>query len=120
LEHPLLLNPLNSADERNPRKHIRFGVRGIVTAVNKSPIGVTSIEVFRLKDEDLRQERQASQENFRDKYYDELRELDPNNPAQSRANALLNEYSAGRYPFSAAALDYYEILYKAQPAPPRV
>jgi len=118
LEHPLLLNPLNAGDDRNPRKHIRFGVRGIVTAVKNTPIGRTSIEVFRLKDEDLRQERQASQENFGDKFYDKLRELDPENPGQSKAQTLLNEYSQGRYPFSAAALDYYEILYKVQPPPP--
>ncbi len=114
LEEPLLLNPLNAPDNRDPRRHIRFGVRGIAAAVDGSPIGVTSLETFQLKTEKLRQQRQKAQESFRDKYFDAMRDFDPSNPEASEAKKLLKEYGQGRYPFSAAALDYHRILKEAE------
>lgn len=114
LEEPLLLNPLNPREERDPSKHIRFGVRGTVAAVDGSPLGRTSIEVFQLRAEELRTARQRAQETFRDKYYDAMRKFDPAKPEKSAANALLGKYKAGRFAFSAAALDYHKILQRAQ------
>jgi len=110
LEQPFLLNPLNPEATRNPRQHLRFGVRGTVAALKKSPLGQACIDVFRLRDEDLRQDRQKAQTDFRYLYFDALRELDPQKPGESKGQALLNEYAAGKHPFSAAALDYHRIL----------
>jgi hypothetical protein len=119
-EAPLLLNPLNPTDDRNPYKHIRFGVRGIVTAVDDSPLGLNTIDVLRLKEEKLRQSRQKAQTEFQDKFFDKMRRYDPE-AGQTDAEKLLAQYSQGREPFSAAVLDYYEgTLKKRYPtAPPR-
>lgn len=113
-EQPLLLNPLNASGVRNPRKHLRFGVRGTVAALDASVQGSMSIEVFQLKKEKLRQERQRAQESFRDRYYDALRTFNPEDPAQGKAKIVIDEYKVGRYPFSAAALDYLPILREAE------
>jgi len=113
-ESPLLLNPLNAIDERHPSKHLRFGVRGTVTAVDGSTLGSTSIETFQLKNDRLRVARQQAQETFRSKYYDAMRHFDPLDPQNSEAREILNEYSRGRWPFSAAALDYHKILLGAE------
>lgn len=118
-EGPLLLNPLNTPDERSPHEHIRFGVRGIVTAFDNSPLGLNTIEVCRLKDEELRQARQQAQSEFQDKFYDKMRRYDPES-GQTEADRLLKEFSEGRYPFSAAVLDFYEgTLIKRFPGAPR-
>jgi hypothetical protein len=119
-EGPLLLNPLNPEEERNPRKHIRFGVRGIAVAVDESEIGTNSIETLQLAEERLRVARERAQTTFRDKYFDAMRRFDPEKAATSEARVLLDEYTRGRWPFSAAAMDYYRILYAAQAilAPP--
>jgi len=118
-ECPLLLNPLNAPDDRDPHRHIRFGVRGIVAAIDDSPLGQNTIDVFRLKDEELRQARQHAQTEFQDKFYDRMRRYDPDT-GQTDADKLLAEFSQGRYPFSAAVLDFYEnTLIKRYPAPPR-
>jgi hypothetical protein len=116
LEGPLLLNPLNPTPERNPRDHIKFGHRGIVAAVKGSRIAEVSVEVFGLKKPKLVMARQKAQEDFRSSYFDALREFDPMS-GQSKAQALLAEYAAGKHPFSAAALDYHKLLYDAQPKP---
>jgi hypothetical protein len=113
-ESPLLLNPLNASGERDPRKHIRFGSRGTVAAVDESMLGRTSIETFQLQSEKLRIARQKAQEEFRSKYYDAMRKFDPSNPRQSEAWKVLEEYSRGRWPFSAAAIDYLKILSTAE------
>ena len=110
LEKPLLLNPLNCAGDRDPRKHLRFGVRGSVAAIDESVLGRACIEVFHLKDEELRVDRQSAQEDFQSKYFDAKRKLDPEHPEQSEAQKLLNDYKAGKYPFAAAVLDFNQIL----------
>jgi hypothetical protein len=115
-ETPLLLNPLNAAADRDPRKHIRFGVRGIVSEIDESPFGKASIEVFQLRSEKLRIARQRAQEMFRDRYYDALRDFDPEHPGNARARKLLADYSAGCFPFSAAGLDYLRHLRQAEAA----
>ena len=114
MENPLLLNPLNAPDGRDPRKHLRFGVRGTVTEIDGSNLGRISIETFQLQSEKLRVARQRAQEEFRNRYYDALRRFDPLDPTQSEARKVLEEYSRGQWPFSAAALDYHQILQDAQ------
>ncbi len=104
LEQPFLLNPLNPTEERYPQKHIRFGVGGLIMAVDNSEIGSMTIDTLKLNDENLRIARQAAQETCADKYYDRMRNVD-----RSDVKALLNEYRQGRYPYSAAALDYLKI-----------
>jgi len=116
LEGPLFLNPLNPAPGRNPREHIRFGHRGTVAPVNASALAESTVKIFGLTKPKLREARQKAQEVFRSNYYDALREFDPES-GQSKAHTLLNEYAAGKYPFSAAALDYHKILQEAEPEP---
>jgi hypothetical protein len=116
LEGPLFLNPLNPADGRNPREHIKFGQRGTIAPVKGSRLAERSIEVFGLRKPKLCEARQKAQEVFRSTYFDALREFDPQS-GECKAQALLNEYAAGKHPFSAAALDYHKILYDNQPQP---
>jgi hypothetical protein len=115
IEEPKLLNPLNAVGRFDPRKHIRFGIKGLVAAVDESERGASTIAILQLRDERLRQARQKAQETFRDKYYDAMRRFDPQVPQNAEATTLIDAYSHGRYPFSAAALDYREILVRAQP-----
>jgi hypothetical protein len=115
-ENPLLLNPLNAPEGREPCKHLRFGVRGTITEIDGSNLGRTTIETFRLDSEKLREARQKAQEEFGNKYFDGLRKVDPLNPLRSEARVVIDEYSRGRWPFSAAALDYLPILIEAQNA----
>jgi hypothetical protein len=122
MEEPALLCPLNAVGTSNPRAHIRFGVRGIVAALDKSERGRASIDLLRLREEDLRQDRQQAQEEFADRFYDAMRSFDVERPQEGEAAKLINKYVQGQYPFSAAALDYHPILAKAQmtlmPPPP--
>jgi hypothetical protein len=115
IEEPRLLNPLNAVGKIDPRQHIRFGIKGMVAAVDGSDRGESTIEILRLREDKLTRARQEAQEAFRDKYYDAMRRFDPQAPQNAAATTLLDEYSHGRYPFSAAALDYREILVRAQP-----
>ena len=110
-EQPLLLNPLNALDHRDPRKHLRFGVRGTVAA--RTTEGSANIRVFRLDkdDADLLVDRSAAQERFRSDYYLALRE------STAKAEDLLDQYAAARFPFSAAALDYHKIFSEDAPKP---
>jgi len=43
-----------------------------------------------------------------------MREFDTQAPDQAKASKLLRKYEEGRFPFSAAALDYHQILSRAQ------
>ena len=89
-------------------------MRGIESAIDDSPLGLASIDTFQLKSEKLRQKRQKAQEDFWDDYADALRGLDPLNPGLSAARKLLAEYRQGKYPFSAAALDYRKFVLEAE------
>jgi hypothetical protein len=111
----LLLNPLNAPEGRDPRKHLRFGVRGTVAEIDGSKLGRISIETFQLQSEKLRVARQRAQEEFRNKYYDAMRNFDPLDPERSGAKSVLEEYSKGIWPFSAAALDFHKILQEREP-----
>jgi hypothetical protein len=57
LEDPMLLNPRI----HQPADHITFGVKGVGAGI--TPLGVHTLKVFDLEDEDLRQARQQAQED---------------------------------------------------------
>lgn len=109
IEAPLLLNPLNPIEARDPRKHLRFGVRGLVTAIDESQHGAISIEMLQLEEADLQEERQVAQEEFQDEYFDILRKSKIDTWRQV-SEPLLDTYRKGTKPFSAAALDFHETI----------
>jgi len=118
MEEPMLLRSLNASVDCNPRKHLKFGVKGLIAAVDDSQRGKASIKLLRLEGvRDLDRDRQRAQEEIKDKYYDALRRFDLDDPQKNEAKKLLENYERGLYPFSAAALDYLAILEKAAPKP---
>ncbi len=101
IESPLLLNPLNPAPGREPAEHLRYGVGGIVVALDGSELGAKSIEVYQLKRENLRRRRQEAQERLQLAYYTALGLQGP-----AAADGVLDDYARGRRDFSRAALDH--------------
>jgi hypothetical protein len=107
IEAPLLVNPLLE----DPRSVIRFGDQGIVTAVNEDPRGQRSIDVYDLKNEQLRQARQLAQEDG------EIRFMTAKANARQRSiperlaagREAMKTFVDGREPYSAAVLDYLKI-----------
>ena len=116
-EKPLILCPLNPIPAYDPRKLLRFHLTGKVVPKEGSPEAEMTIKVFGLNDKKLCELRQKAQESFRLKYFDLLRELDPDNPDQAKVQKFIDDYAAGKYPFSAAALEYYRVFYRAVPKP---
>jgi len=114
LEDPHVLSPLNPRPDRDPRKHIFFGVRGIIEARKDSVYGAKTIEILRLDREDLRKRRQKAQAEFQDDYFDALRKEDlvDDDPKtnETAVNKLLAEYQKGEHFFSASALAFHEII----------
>jgi hypothetical protein len=47
-EQPLLLNPLNPSGDRDPVRHLRYGLGGCILALDESPLGKDSINICRL------------------------------------------------------------------------
>jgi hypothetical protein len=109
-EDPYVLNPLNSRLSRDPRKHIFFGVKGIIAARKGSVYGKKTIEVLNLDREDLRVRRQKAQALFQDAYFDALRKADFLDSDSTAVDTLLAEYQKGEHLFSASALDFHKIL----------
>lgn len=109
-EKPLLLNPLNAEGEWAPTEHICFGIKGIVAAVEESPVGTETIRIFQLEREELRKARQRQQEAIHKKYLDEF--VKYGDPVVNRQNALaaIEDFRKGAEPFSAAAMSYLEDL----------
>lgn len=109
LEDPLLLNPLNPLPDKDPRKHLRFGERGIVTSIDQSRYGEVTIDVLQLDKGDLPSDRAEAQGRFQDDLLDLLRKkkLDEWKPLIS---AYLDPFRNGERPYSAAALDYYPLV----------
>ncbi len=108
LEGPLLLHPYR--DE--PRQHLRFGEFGLVAAVEGSELGRASVVVYDLEDERLRIERQKQQERAATQFQMTLicclaRGL---RQAIAQADAKLEDFQAGKEAYSAAALDYVDML----------
>ena len=116
LEEPLLLFPLNPTPNRNPRQYLKFGTKGTVAPLKDSTLAELTVEVFGLKDEELRIARQKEQESFLRKYKDALGEFNAET-GHSKAQECLDGYEAGKHPFSAASLDYYRLFYDAMPKP---
>jgi hypothetical protein len=117
LEEPLLLHPYLD-NENNPRRHIRFGYKGIEYAVNESLKGKQSIKVFRLYKETLRSSRYEIQKKaaalltgaFR--HYIEIENLSPQESLK-KARQTVCDYEEGRVAYCAAALDYLDETTKA-------
>ena len=107
LESPLLLNPLNPAPEREPSRHLRYGVGGLVVALDDSPLGSMSIEVYKLKREALRRRRQEAQESLQLAYYSAMQR---GTAAIDEAERALAPYRSGEKDFSTAALDWLSEL----------
>lgn len=113
LEKPLLLHPYLD----DPEEHLLFGACGIEAAKEiapgvRSPKGEQSIEVYDLKDDDLRRARQKAQNDaittFYLAYTTELRK--GRTPADSRRAAweAVADVKQGKTEYSAAALDFIE------------
>ncbi len=104
-EEPLLLNPLNPSGERDPKRHLRYGVAGVVVAVDDSQLGKNSMRVYQLEREQLRLRRQRAQEDMRRQYYS--KKMEPPGPAiDSQLQQILDRYRSGQEDFSTAALDH--------------
>ena len=117
LEDPLFLSPLNPTPERDPRILLKFTLAGKVVPKAGSMIAERTVEIFGLNNAKLCVLRQKAQESFRLKYFDLLRDLDPEEPGHAKVQKFINDYAAGKYPFSAAALEYYRVFYNAFPRP---
>lgn len=104
-ERPLLLNPLNPTPDRDPTRHLRYGVGGVVVAVDDSALGRNSMGVYQLERGRLQKRRQEAQEKVRREYYSILMQT----PGPARDTALkemLDRYRSGQEDFSSAALDH--------------
>lgn len=95
LEEPLLLHPYFD----DPPKHLSFGEKGVVGAVNGDDRGVASIRDYRLDREELRKEREEAQE------YAWLR-IEKLLGAADLAGVDLSPWRTGAAPYSAAVLAY--------------
>jgi hypothetical protein len=117
-ERPLLLNPLNPGQDRDPINHLRYSVGGRVIPVGGSKLGENSIRVFDLKREEIRQRRQEAQELAQMNYYlIRARKFGPDR--QVEEDALLDKYRAGLMDFSSAALDHLQFERDDQQRPIR-
>ena len=108
LETPLLLTPLNPTPEREPGKHLRYGIGGLVVALDGSELGSKSIEVYQLKRDKLRIRRQEAQEVLQMKYHSAMQRA--GHVAIQDAQAVLARYRSGEPEHATAALDALEEL----------
>ena len=108
LESPLLLNPLNPTEDCRPSKHLRYGLGGLVVALDDSELGKTSIEVYQLKREVLRKRRQAAQEFLQLDYYSVMQRNGA--AAVAAAEGVLAPYKSGQKEYSSAALQALDEL----------
>ncbi len=100
LEEPLLLHPYRD----DPRKHLQFGLRGIIAPRDGSVRGKETVEICSLYRDDLRSERQREQEAGWLRFLSLLMQTDPN--AYKVYEGLLK---TGSESYSAAVLDYIEL-----------
>jgi len=112
IETPEILNPYHD----NPHEHLRFGEGGLVTAVENSPRGLESIQVYQLADEKLRIERQRQQVRasmtFRSVFGGLFSAGTDAAAALAQAQGALTGFQDGSEEYSVAALDYVEIVKK--------
>jgi hypothetical protein len=99
LEQPLLLHPYRD----RPDEHLRFGVRGAVTARNGDSRGTESISVYGLKRPDLVVDRSDYQEKAWDKAYRAL------GSGEAQLRRVIRGLREGRSPHSAAAWEYVKV-----------
>ncbi|MFZ4801801.1 MAG: hypothetical protein ACOYLR_07410 [Chlorobium sp.] len=111
-ERPLLLNPLNPRKGREPREHLRFGLGGLVTELDRSDLGKHSIDVLDLNRDTLCKWRQRAQEEVHRIYYSVFQ--DPSSDHQELLKKRLEKYCAGIEPYSGACLDYLEDIQEIQ------
>lgn len=101
-EEPGLLCPLNPEEDREPSKHLRYGLGGIVVAVDNSPLGKDSIRVYKLEREGIQERRHDAQDYLERKYSDiRVRSEDYVKEVQR----VLAPYKSGYPDYSTAALD---------------
>lgn len=110
LEHPQILNPY--VDE--PKKYLRFGQGGVVTAIGGDPRGTESIRVYQLENEALRIDRQKAQKKaeiaFKMQFGNRLSLLEPAKVALKAGYDALASFESGEEEYSAAALDYVDLV----------
>jgi len=118
LEMRQILNPYVD----DPRRHIRFGDKGIIAAIDDSPLGKESMRVYRLEDDTLRARRQSQQEKawlaYRAKYLMLVLGAGPGavKSATRDAYSALADFESGKEEYSIAALDYVDIALVATSA----
>ena len=108
LESPLLLNPLNPTPEREPGGHLRYGIGGLVVALDGSELGRASIKVYQLEREKLRIRRQKAQEVLQMSYHSAMQRGGAG--ALQDARDVLAEYRTGQAEHATAALDALDEL----------
>jgi hypothetical protein len=121
LEEPLLLHPYGSGED-DPRHHLCFGDSGVEAPreINgkPSPRGKATIEICQLSADEIRAARYNAQINAMMQYCTALAaEAGENgNIAQTVdrvwQHKVLKKLKEGRLPYSAAALDYIDLLCK--------
>jgi hypothetical protein len=118
IETPQILNPY----VEDPRHHLRFGEGGIVAPIDNSPLGVESIRVYQLDDEQLRVDRQKQQDRawniYKTKFAMLVLGAGPGGfkVATKDAYVVLADFESGKEEYSVAALDYVAIALAQPPA----
>jgi hypothetical protein len=108
-EDPLILHPYFD----NPREHLRFGDGGVVAAVDGKAKGAPSISVYNLDSDLLRTDRQDSQEKAESRYFAAwMATRGTIEQKKRKAEEAVASFREGLEPFSAAALDYLELVRK--------
>lgn len=109
LENPQILNPYFE----DPREHLRFGAGGVVIALGGSAKGQHSIAVYQLDDASLERDRQRQQTKaemiFRTRLVEVVIAKTPGN-ILDQAYAALGAFERGEEEYSAAALDFVQIV----------
>jgi hypothetical protein len=101
-EQPLILNPLNARGDREPSKHLKFGLGGKVVAVDNSPFGRHSIRCYQLDREELNRLRDEAQRKLHYIYYSAR--LDPD-VDEAVIQSKIRRFREGEEPYSVAAVD---------------
>lgn len=112
-EDPLLLNPLNPSEGRNPVSHLKFGTTGCVVALDSSNLGKHSIDVFKLNRDVLRKRRRSSLRDLKLLFL--FARQSPNSRYAKYLEYREISYRLGKEEYSASALDYLKVLKKRYP-----
>lgn len=107
-EKPSLLSPVNPREEMDPRKHLRFGVRGIVTHLEGSELGERTIRILDLDRDSLNEARANAQELAWKRYKKGFEEPADREECRRKAKAEIQDFLAGRAQYSRAAIEAIE------------